>query len=167
MAERLLTKLDHQITRSSGAGRLSQNPNVAVTSHLALPLGNFKPHPMATWDVLDTLPNGAGELPLHTLGPLQYLASPEIWVDGIYRCGEHHGIPLSIFGIFRNLTAGGAGRGGRQKVHTHKVLHFLRSLQQPMASLTPLEPEYPSRALVLEVGLRSLAHPHPPEPEPT
>lgn len=51
-----------------GAGLRSQNPNVAVTSCLALPLGNFKPHPMATWDVLDTLPKRAGELSLHTLG---------------------------------------------------------------------------------------------------
>lgn len=110
---------------------------------------------------------GQASCPYTPCGPLQCLASPEIRVDGIYRCGEHHGIPLSILGIFRILTAGGAGHGGRQKVQTHKVLHFLRSLQQPMASLTPLEPEYISRALVLEVGLRSLAHPHRPEPEPT
>lgn len=52
-----------------GAGRLSQTPTMPLHLFSHRPLGNFKPHPMATRDALGTLPKGAGELPLHTSAP--------------------------------------------------------------------------------------------------
>lgn len=45
-----------------------------ISSRIA-PLGDFKPHPMATRDVLGILLKGAGELPLHTSGGGAYLAA--------------------------------------------------------------------------------------------
>lgn len=65
MAERLLTKPDHQIEWSHAA---VTNPNIAVTSLLTLPPWQFQASPNGNPGPLGILLKGAGELALHTPG---------------------------------------------------------------------------------------------------
>lgn len=131
---------DHQIEWSRAAVTITHNtPTLPLHLLWHLPLAILSLtqwQPGMSWE---HCPKGQATWPWTPWAPL-----PRAWLppgsreDGIYRCGEHHGIPPSISGIFSESHLWwGSPREMSQKGEAHKGLRLLRGSQHLMAPGRP------------------------------